>query len=265
MLLWRFFKKFVTAYLLSCQIVSPVFADDINKVSGDICYENAETEFFNFEAEKAAADLDKCLSDFDKNPGVSGGAIKAYLLKTQIYLETGDLVTAEDNAKKAMALNLSATSLDSLYYSPKMQRFYERVVQKYKPKQISNLTIEVSKERRDPIYVNGLMRGEGPRLVVPVVSGAIQVLSVGMSPNGSLVRISATKDKLVKIASSGQNTKIAPVKEAKTKSGKISKPLFWGIIGTVVVGAGVGAALALSGSSSSSSGNAPVTISGPQP
>ncbi len=266
---FRLFKLTLIAYLVSILIVSPLLADDLqNKVAGDVCYDNAETEFFNFEAEKASADLDKCLSDFDKNPGLLGGAIKAYLLKTQIYLEKGDLVIAEDNAKKAMALNLSATTLDSLYYSPKMQRFYERVVQKYKPKQISNLTVEVSKARGDPIYVNGVLRGHGPSLVVPVVSGETQIISAGMI-NGSLVRVSTTKDKLVKIASTGQNSKItpgkvAPVKEAKAKRGKISKPLLWGIIGAVVVGAGVGTALALTGSSSGS-GNAPVTISGPQP
>lgn len=253
---FEFLHLTIVAYLLSFLLISPTFATEVtNKVAGDLCYEQAENSFLNFELDQASTAVDECLADFEKNPGISGGLFKAYLLKTQIAFERGQANIATENTQKAIALNLSTSSLNENDYSPKLRRFYEQELQKYKTANpIVNLTIEVKQNKEAPVYINGLLRGYGPQLVVPIAANELQIVLAGTNPMNSATKVITKENKTIHIANKDKTEK--PKK-------KINKTVLWTIAGVVAAGLITGVILAVTGGANAQ--DVPVTISGPQP
>jgi len=158
---------------------------------GDRLVNDAETHFLNFEFKEAIAVTDRAASLLQKQPGMRGGLFKASLLKAQAYLELGDTKAAALATEVAIAANVEAEALDTYVYPPKIQSFYKKVFAAYNNHtKLVDLTVSVRGGKTSDIYINGIKRGQGPRVTIKVPEGALQYVAAG---SASVVGATAVK------------------------------------------------------------------------
>ncbi|MCP5464519.1 MAG: hypothetical protein H7A33_05810 [Deltaproteobacteria bacterium] len=147
---------------------------------GDLLLHEAEDLFSAFKVNKAQEFAVMAIEELKNHPGILGSLQKAYLLQTQISWELNQDKAANQALRKAVQINLSAETLDGASISPKLKKEYEKMRNAYL-NQIAakKMTIQLKDNSVQPIYVNGMFRGIGPRVEIMVDPSQVQFIQAG--------------------------------------------------------------------------------------
>lgn len=141
-------------------------------VEGDILYKKAIDFYLNFKFKESLSLLDEAIEAYQKNPGIQSGFWKTYLLKSQILSQSGKRKESLINLKIAIQLDLLKNSIDDKFFSPSIRYLYKVTKRNLiKNLKVVNVDVQIKRNRKEAIYLNGNYIGNGPILQIPVVEG----------------------------------------------------------------------------------------------
>lgn len=161
-------------------------------VEGDRLYDEAEDFFYAFLFNKALEVLERAEASFRKQPGTLEGLFKVQLLKAEINLSEGKTEEATSAVNKAISYDTSRQDLNSYSYPPKIRQFYQTLYRQYlRDHSLASLKIQVRGNKKVPIYINGVYRGDGPELEVKIPQYTPQMVTAGNGLKASVTAVTA--------------------------------------------------------------------------